>query len=484
MLTSTRKQVSVHASKAILDGLAPNGGLYVFESIDDSFFGEHLLNLSYQELSKKVFNELLDNFEEKDIDSIVKKAYKKDHFRPDMVKIKDYDKFAFLELFHGETFAFKDMALAILPYLFDQAKKIHKIDKKTIILTATSGDTGSATLSGFKKLDDTYVIVLYPKHGVSRFQELQMHYNANENCRLVPIDGNFDDCQKIVKSIFENTNPRHAILSSANSINIGRIVPQIVYYIYSYLQLCKEEKIVFGESMNVTVPTGNFGNIYAATIAKRLGVPIGKMVIASNSNKVLTDLFHHQTYDIARSFYKTISPSMDILVSSNFERYLYDLTLDIDLVNTYLKKLYKEKVVYIEELKDQTQFFATYASEMDTKETIKDVYEKLSYLIDPHTAVAYCSYQKYVKETKDDTYMLIVSTASPFKFPESVISALGKNNEKSLKEDIAYLKTLSKDVYDERIDDVLDADINTSSIDLDKAEEFVKKVIGEFDVEN
>lgn len=484
MYTSTRKKQSVTASKAIIDGLAPKGGLYVFESIKHDFFHERLMGLSYKELTKEVFHLFLDDYSEQDINEMIDKAYSDQFFKPDMVMFKEFDHFAFLELFHGPTFAFKDMALSILPHMFDYAKKIQKIDKKTMILTATSGDTGSATLSGFKEVEDTYVIVLYPKNGVSKFQDLQMHQKANENCKLIPINGNFDDCQNIVKSIFETEKPEHAVLSSANSINIGRIIPQVVYYIYSYLHLCETNTIQFGELLNVSVPTGNFGNIYAASVAKRLGVPIKQLIIASNTNKVLTDLFHDHQYDIKRAFHKTMSPSMDILVSSNFERYLYDLTKDTKKVEEYMLSLKKEKHIEIKELENQTDFYATYASEEETKVAINRVYQMHDYLVDPHTAVAYSAYQKYVDETKDDTYTLIVSTASPFKFSDAMMKSLHKDQTDSLKEDMKNLKSLDKELYDERIDDVLQSSINASSIDLDQAEEFVKKVIGDIDVKD
>lgn len=484
MYTSTRKKVNITASRAIIEGIGPDGGLYLTEEVDSSYFSKKLIDYSYKELTIDLFSHFLDDYSITEIIDIVNQAYNKENFIPEPVKINAFETFAFLELFHGKTFAFKDMALSVLPLLFETAKKINNIKKKTIILTATSGDTGSAALSGFKDLENTFVIVLYPKKGISKFQELQMHMLANDNCYLVPVEGNFDDCQNLVKEIFTSVETNNSILSSANSINIGRIIPQIVYYIYSYLELCRYKKIKFGEEINITVPTGNFGNIYAGSIAKRLGLPIKKLIIASNVNNVLTDLFNDYTYNIDRDFVKTISPSMDILISSNFERYLYDILQDPSKVKTYMKNLSERKYIQIDELKKEKIFYALYSTEEDTLKAIKEVYKEYNYLIDPHTAVAYSCSQKYLAASNDKTYMLILSTASPFKFSRAVIDALEGKQFVALREEIEYLKTFSTDIYDLRIDDVLDTSVSLEKYSLQQAREFIKKVIGEIDASN
>lgn len=484
MYTSTRKTVKVTASEAIIKGLGPEGGLYLKDKINSDFFNNELLDYSYQDLTKIVFKEFLDDYSLKDISDIVDKAYNQEVFLPQPVVVRNFSRTGFLELFHGRTFAFKDMALSVLPLLFDRAKKINNIKKKTIILTATSGDTGSAALSGFKNLENTFVIVLYPKKGISLFQELQMLAHKEENCFLIPVEGNFDDCQNLVKKIFVTEKPKNSLLSSANSINIGRIIPQVVYYVYSYLELCRRSIISFGDEIDVTVPTGNFGNIYAGSIAKRLGVPIRKFVIASNENKVLTDLFNTYTYNINREFLKTISPSMDILVSSNFERYLYDLTQDTDKVKNYINQLNSKRKVEIPELKDNELFYAAYAKETETKAAIKEVYQKFDYLIDPHTAVAYSCSQEFMRLNNQDRYMLILSTASPFKFSKAVIEAISNQKFYSLEEEIAYLRNLDNSVYDNRINQVLNHRTDDISYSLKGALEKIQKVIGEIDAFN
>lgn len=480
MYTSTRNKTTITASKAILNGLAPDGGLYVLQNINSAFFSENLRGLTYNELAKKILSEFLDDYPKGVIADIVDASYK-DNFVPDIVGLKHFDSFSLLELFKGETFAFKDMALSILPSLFDAAKRINKINAKTIILTATSGDTGSAALSGFGKIDNTYVIVLYPKHGISEFQALQMTKYESDNCYVLGIDGNFDDCQSIVKKLFLGTKVKNAILSSANSINIGRIIPQVVYYFYTYLKLVEDKKINFYNKVNFTVPTGNFGNIYAAYIAKEMGLPIHKLIIASNANNVLTELFDSFDYDIDRSLLKTISPSMDILVSSNFERYLYNLSLNTDQINQYMRALRDNKMIYIKELKHQQTFKAYYASEENTKQAIKSFYKDYKYVIDPHTAVGFYCNQKYRSKHVDKAYNVILSTASAYKFSGSVLNALDLKPSKDLNAQIKQLKTINEENYDSRLESFLDAKLNTNVIPLEGAYDYVAKVIGEID---
>lgn len=483
MYTSTRKKISIKASRVILNGLAPDGGLYICKNINSLFFSKRLLGYNYNNLAEAIFKEFLDDYSEEVILDIIKSCYK-DNFIPSQVGIKHFDNFTLLELFNGETFAFKDMALSILPTMFNEAKKINKINNKTIILTATSGDTGSAALSGFGKVKNTFVIVLYPKNGVSEFQELQMNKYASDNCFLFAIDGNFDDCQKIVKKLFQEVKIKNSILSSANSINFGRIIPQIVYYFYTYLELVKKAKVKFGEQVNFTVPSGNFGNIYAGYLAKQMGLPINKLIIASNSNNVLTELFNNYKYNINRKLIKTMSPSMDILISSNFERYLYNITQDQKKIFDYMEKLQVNKFIYIAELKNQEIFKAYYATENNSIDSIKSFYDKYGYVIDPHTAVGYYCNKEYIKENNDNIYNVILSTASPFKFSESVLKALELKPSKILEEQIMLLKKISIENYDSRIDEVLNSKIKAKVLSVNETFEYIKKVIGDIDGKN
>lgn len=483
MYTSTRKKLNISASKVILNGLALDGGLYIRKNINSQFFNKEMLGFTYNELAEIIFSEFLDDYPREVISDIIKTCYQ-DNFIPSQVGLKHFDDFSILELFNGETFAFKDMALSILPKMFNEAKKINKINNKTVILTATSGDTGSAALSGFSKVENTYVIVLYPKYGVSKFQELQMNKFSSENCFLFAVDGNFDDCQKIVKDLFQKINVEKSILSSANSINFGRIIPQIVYYFYTYLKLVNSNKIKFGNLINFTVPSGNFGNIYAGYIAKQMGLPINKLIIASNSNNVLTELFNNYKYNINRELVKTISPSMDILISSNFERYLYNITQDQEKIFKYMKDLQDKKYIYIKELEEQKIFEAFFATEDNTKEAIKSFYEKYNYVIDPHTAVGYYCNNIHKNKGNDNFYNVVLSTASPYKFSESVLDALELKSSKILKEQIKLLKKISPENYDKRVEEVLNTKIKAKVLSVEETFEYVKKVIGDIDDQN
>jgi threonine synthase len=480
MYTSTRNKVNISASKAILNGLALDGGLYVCENINSQFFSKKLLNYTYNELSEVIFEQFLDDYSKEVIKEIIKNCYD-ESFLPNQVNLKHFDDFSLLELFNGETFAFKDMALSILPKIFSEAKKINNINNKTIILTATSGDTGSAALSGFGEIENTFVIVLYPKNGVSEFQKLQMNSYAKDNCILIAVDGNFDECQRIVKEIFQKVKVKKSILSSANSINIGRIIPQIVYYFYTYFKLVRSNKIKFNDKINFTVPSGNFGNIYASYIAKQMGLPVNKLIIASNSNNVLTEIFNDYKYNINRELVKTISPSMDILVSSNFERYLYSIIKDEKKINNYMNDLKEKQIIYISELEQEVTFNAYFASEENTKDFIKIFYDTFGYVIDPHTAVGYYCNVQYKKENKDNSYNVILSTASPYKFSESVLNALGLYTTKGLQEQINLLKTISIENFDSRIEKVLNAKVKASDLSTSETFSYVKKVIGDID---
>ena len=485
MMKSTRSNISVSASYAIVKGLASDGGLYVFEKLNKGFFNLNLLGKSYEELAFFVMRELLDDFSDDMIKEVVNKSYNKDNFKPEVVSLKSFAGFSYLNLFNGSTFAFKDLALSTLPNLFAESKKIQKINKKTIILTATSGDTGSAALSGFSKLDDVYVVVLYPAYGVSEFQEKQMSFYSGYKNIVLPVEGNFDDCQRIVKQAFNNLKPSNVNLSSANSINIGRIIPQVIYYIHAYCDLVNKDIIKYNDLIDITVPTGNFGNIYSAYLAKQLGVPIRNLVIASNKNNVLTDLFNEHTYNTSRPLYKTISPSMDILVSSNFERYLCSLyNQNSELVRNDMEILKKEKILNLEILKSQKDFYAYYCDELETKKTIKEVYDRDKYLIDPHTAVAYNCMEKYKQDVADDTYMLVVSTASPFKFSDAILDIFKIDQEKPIIDRFNSLSKTFNIPIDDRMLKVLDVETPGLTIELDKAYSALERIIGEIDAAN
>ena len=420
MYTSTRSKMNVNASKAIIDGIAPDGGLFV-KKLEKKFKYEDLVKLSklnYKELALEIMKLFFNDFNYDNLKNIINKAYTNTFDIENLVEVKSFKDFAFLELYHGRTLAFKDVALSILPHLLDESKKINDTKENTIILTATSGDTGSAALCGFNEGDTTKMIVLYPTQGVSKIQEKQMLSFSSNKQKVIAINGNFDDAQRLVKKAFNDVINKEYNLSSANSINIGRLIPQIVYYFYSYFK----EANNCVDKINFVVPKGNFGNILAGYIAKELGLPINKLICASNSNNVLYDFFRKKVYDRNREFYKTISPSMDILVSSNLERLLYHVSDNDQEVKQMMDELNKNgKYTTTLEFND---FYSEYVNIDDTYKGIKEVYEKYNYLIDPHTAVGYIAYKNYKESTKDETKTIIASTAHPFKFPEAICKAL------------------------------------------------------------
>ncbi len=445
---STRGSEPISCTEAIVKGISEDGGLYVpveLPKIDKSF--SELKELNYQQLAEYVIGKFFPDFTEEELKNCVYGAYDSKFTDDRIVPIKSCDKANFLELYHGATLAFKDMALSILPYFTTTSlKKLNQKDK-LVILTATSGDTGKAALEGFKDVEGTEIIVFYPKAGVSQVQERQMITQEGENTFVVGIDGNFDDAQNGVKEAFNNIefnkelNGEGFRLSSANSINIGRLVPQVVYYVYGYLNLLKEGKIKDGEEINVVVPTGNFGNILAAYYAKNMGVPISKLITASNENNVLYDFFSTGKYDRNRELKLTTSPSMDILISSNLERLLYEVSgKDSEKVKELMNSLANEGIYEVDEniKANLSDFYGNYTDEKETQETIKRVYDEYGYLIDTHTAVAYDVYEKYKKETGDDRQTLIASTASPFKFTRSVSDALGIETENKSDFELVY----------------------------------------------
>ena len=395
---STRDaEKTVTASQAILKGLADDGGLFVPVSIPKLpvSLGE-LKEMTYQEIAYTVMKEFLTDFTEEELKSCIAKAYDSKFDTEEIAPLAKVEEAYYLELFHGATIAFKDMALSILPHLLTTSAKKNQVKNEIVILTATSGDTGKAALAGFADVPGTKIIVFYPKHGVSPIQEKQMVTQRGENTYVIGIEGNFDDAQTGVKKMFsdaalaEEMNEAGYQFSSANSINIGRLVPQVVYYVYSYATLLARGEISDGEQINVVVPTGNFGNILAASYAKQMGVPIAKLICASNENKVLFDFFTTGCYDRNRDFILTTSPSMDILISSNLERLIYQTAgRDAEKNNEFMKELNTNGVYTItDDMKEQMKdFYGNYATEEETAQTIKEVYNKADYIIDTHTAV-------------------------------------------------------------------------------------------------
>lgn len=435
LYSSTRsKAAAVRASEAILKGLSEDGGLFVpdhIPALDKSL--RELSEMTYGQAAYEVMKLFLTDFTEEELKGCIAKAYDEKFDTAEIAPMVEAQGAYYLELFHGPTIAFKDMALSILPHLLTTSAKKNHVTNEIVILTATSGDTGKAALAGFADVANTRIIVFYPKNGVSPIQERQMVTQKGENTYVVGIHGNFDDAQTGVKKIFGDKelaaymDEKGFQFSSANSINIGRLVPQIVYYVYAYGKLLKEGKIRDGEPINVVVPTGNFGNILAAFYAKQMGLPVAKLICASNENKVLFDFFQSGTYDRNREFVLTSSPSMDILISSNLERLIYRLTGNDPEANKALMDALGKSGVYeiTEEMKEELRdFYGNYAKEEETAKLIRDLYEDTGYVIDPHTAVAACVYKKYQERTGDQTKTVIASTASPYKFTRSVMNAI------------------------------------------------------------
>ena len=439
ILNSTRNNKNkVSPSFAILQGISQEGGLFVpsfFPKFELDFLNE-LSGLSYIDRAKKVLSLYLTDFSDEQLQNCISNAYASDKFENGEVTQLShlFEGRYMLELWHGPTCAFKDMALQLLPHLLKTSAKINGCSDEIVILTATSGDTGKAALDGFSDVEGTKIIVFYPAYGVSDMQKRQMITQEGENVSVCAIDGNFDDAQSAVKTIFTNEQLKAELcknkmrFSSANSINFGRLVPQVVYYISSYCDLVKNGDIKVGDEVNICVPTGNFGNILAAYYAKQMGLPVGKFICASNRNNVLTDFINTGVYNKNRDFYATSSPSMDILISSNLERLLYHLYDGDDkaiselynslndigsftVSNTVLKKL-------------QDEFFGGFCDDTQVKNVIGDLFEKYSYLCDTHTAVAVGVCNEYKQKTNDSRPVIIASTANPYKFTKNVLSAI------------------------------------------------------------
>lgn len=453
MYQSTRSEdTKVTASQAILKGLADDGGLFVPVSIpklDVSL--EDVSKMTYQETAYEVMKLFFTDFTEAELKTCIERAYDSKFDTKEIAPLVKKSDAYYLELFHGATIAFKDMALSILPHLLTTSAKKNNIKNEIVILTATSGDTGKAALAGFADVEGTSIIVFYPKNGVSKIQERQMVTQKGANTKVVGITGNFDDAQSGVKAMFNNKELAKVMdehgyqFSSANSINIGRLVPQVVYYVYSYTRLLANGDIKAGEKVNFVVPTGNFGNILAAFYAKNMGVPVGKLICASNENKVLYDFFETGVYDRNREFILTSSPSMDILISSNLERLIFRIAGDDAKKTAEMMDALKTtgKYTITDDMKAKlADFTGGWASEKDTAKEIKRVYDETGYVMDTHTAVASSVYHTYKENTNDDTKTIIASTASPYKFGTSVMSAIDKKYEGM--DDFALIDELCK----------------------------------------
>ena len=456
---STRdSSVNVTSAQAIAQGISVDGGLFVPSEIPSISMEDikKLGGMDYRERAKFVFSKFLTDYTQAEIAYCVDGAYNTKSFDSDNIAelAHLFDGTYMLELWHGPTCAFKDMALQILPYLLTTATKKINLDKNVVILVATSGDTGKAALEGFKDVEGTSILVFYPDNGVSAMQKKQMTTQEGSNVGVCAIKGNFDDAQNGVKAIFTNDEIKNKLadngfmFSSANSINWGRLSPQIVYYVSVYAQLLADGQINEGEKINIVVPTGNFGNILAAYYAKHMGIPVNKLICASNANNVLTDFLTTGIYDRNRQFHATISPSMDILISSNLERLLYLLCGENDAqIREWFGALAQTgRYEVSEDVKKALfdEFYAGCCNDEQTKATIKEYYEKFSYTCDTHTAVAVKVYEDYVKATGDKTKTVIASTASPYKFSGSVLSAIGMDTGKDEFELVEQLAECSK----------------------------------------
>lgn len=428
------------AAQAVIQGIARDRGLFVPEQIPALPFAlEELKGKTYQEIAFSVIHSFFTDYTAEEIRFCVNGAYDSKFEAQEIVPLVKAGHAHFLELYHGKTAAFKDMALSILPYLMTTAMKKEKEDKKIVILTATSGDTGKAALEGFADVPNTEIIVFYPSEGVSQIQERQMTTQEGRNTHVFAIHGNFDDAQTGVKRIFNDNDFADELakmgcgLSSANSINIGRLIPQVAYYVYAYGRLQETGAVKAGDKINIVVPTGNFGNILAAYYAKKMGIPVSKLICASNENKVLTDFINTGAYDIEREFYLTNSPSMDILISSNLERLLYHLSGENGAeIAALMESLEKNKKYEVNDTikNGLSDFRAGFATVEETNSAIGAMYAENGYLMDTHTAVAYKVYEEYREKTGDETATVIASTASAYKFADSVAASIGLDVEK------------------------------------------------------
>lgn len=470
---STRNKLNkVSGAQAIVSGLSAEGGLFVpetFPAISASDMTA-LIDMSYSERAAFIIAKFLPELSSELI-TVAESAYSR--FDGDPAPLVKLDgNLYILELWHGPTHAFKDMALTVLPHLLTLSKKELNLNEHTLVLVATSGDTGKAALEGFKDVDSTSIAVLYPEDGVSTLQKLQMQTQEGNNVFVTAIKGNFDDAQTAVKKIFGDEQIKSSLqnknikLSSANSINWGRLVPQIVYYFSAYADLVSGEQIKQGDKINFCVPSGNFGNILAGWYAKQMGLPVNKLICASNKNNVLTDFFASGTYDCNRKFFKTSSPSMDILISSNLERLIFELSGRDDTLTAERMNQLKKKGTYdisdIELVELRKSFYAACSGDEEVSDSIAEFFEEYGYVMDTHTAVAYNVYTEYLSSTGDELPTVVVSTASPYKFVESVLSALG---EKVAKDEVKNLL---------KLEDVSALPVPDSLINLPKMDKIYK----------
>lgn len=485
--------LEVSSAEAIVKGLASDGGLFVPDEIPTLSLSEieALGELAYCDRAMEILSRFLTDFRKNELKECAQKAYTKEKFGTDSIAplYKLNEQTYILELWHGPTCAFKDMALQILPHLLTASMEKKGVDKEVAILVATSGDTGKAALEGFKDVDGTKIFVFYPTGGVSEIQKLQMQTQEGKNVGVCAIEGNFDDAQSGVKAIFSDRafngelSGKGVELSSANSINWGRLVPQIVYYVSAYAELVKNKEITPGERVNVCVPTGNFGNILAAYYAKKMGVPIKTLICASNSNNVLTEFIRTGVYNKNRAFVTTISPSMDILISSNLERLLYHMSDgDSELVRDLMTQLketgcYEVPASIREKLSES--FYAAYCDDKFTIRTISDTMKNYAYVMDTHTAVAQNVYEQYLAQTHDTTKTIVASTASPFKFSGSVVEAIGGEEEVSLNEfeNIEKLSSLAGQKPPRSLAELKDKDVRFDGV---CAKETMRDVVGRF----
>lgn len=448
----------MEAAEAIKTGMVPSGGLFVPEAVP-VFSAEKIKSmagLSYQEVAREIISAYLTDYSSSELENCIEGAYNNTNFdTADLAPLhKLNDGLHILELWHGPTAAFKDMALQIMPHFLSKAIAKSGTEKEVVILVATSGDTGKAALEGFKNVPGIKIIVFYPHEGVSKVQELQMTTTYGDNTYVVAVKGNFDDCQNAVKVIFGDDNFGQLLadqgfeLSSANSINWGRLLPQIIYYFWSYLELVNKNEIAYGDTINFVVPTGNFGNILAAYYAYKMGLPVNKLICASNENKVLTDFFQTGTYDRNREFIKTNSPSMDILISSNLERFLFELTEhNGEKISQWLQQLSDQGEFTIDagtRDKINSILAAGFADQDQTMETIREVHGQFGYTMDTHTAVGLKVYRDYVEKTGDKSVTVIDSTASPYKFNKAVLEAVKGESAVQGKNEFEILEELSQ----------------------------------------
>ena len=488
--TCTRNsKIEISASEAIVKGISDDGGLFVPSSFPILSLAdiENLIPLDYPERAAKILSMYMDEFSFEDLLGYAKRAYNR--FDDDAVcpLVKVEDGLYMLELWHGPTCAFKDIALTILPYLLTASKKKLGINEQTLVLTATSGDTGKAALEGFKDVDGTHVVVFYPVSGVSEMQRLQMVTQEGGNVHVFGIKGNFDDAQAAVKRVFNDKETIDALkakgiaMSSANSINWGRLAPQIAYYISAYCDLVDSGEIELGDKINFAVPTGNFGDVLAGYYAYRMGLPVEKFIVASNANNALTDFFNDGVYDINRVFYKTMSPSMDILVSSNLERLVYEIyDRDDEKVRELydsLKKTGRFEIDFDEVNLDN--FVAGWADEEDTKNAISTFFDLDDYIMDTHTAVAASVYNDYSCETDDETPTVVLSTANPYKFPIDVLGAIGSREKDSYKAVVKLYNLTALECPDCILELEVAKEIHTKVIDRTEVKKTVLEVADE-----